>query len=181
MSTPIFWQGELMLAAWTNSHRSGPKLTFAADVDALEAFCHLTTKDGTKAGQRFAAVFVLLGDDEQPKSVQAPSTLEEARALAPSAKPGPLCIEAVQLCSLVRFWDFCEQAHPEAWWRGLDRASHKGGEGKEQAARYVLLALLGVQSRKEIDADEVVKGRFIALRAAFWKFRAEQEGAGDVD
>ena len=61
------YAGELMLAGWTQNHTSGAKVCFwLPDDDALEAFKHLTVRKGNTAGQRFMAVLVQIGDDDQP-------------------------------------------------------------------------------------------------------------------
>lgn len=75
MSVRTAFEGELILAGWTESHHSGAKVSFwLPDAQALDAFRHLTTRKGNTAGQRFMAVLVEIGDDEQPVSdAAAPS------------------------------------------------------------------------------------------------------------
>lgn len=69
MSVRTAFEGELMLAGWTESHHSGAKVSFwLPDAQSLDAFRHLTTRKGNTAGQRFMAVLVEIGDGEQPVS-----------------------------------------------------------------------------------------------------------------
>lgn len=61
------YQGELMLAGWSATHSGGAKVTFwLPDDTALEAFKHLTVRKGNTAGQRFMAVLVQIGDNDEP-------------------------------------------------------------------------------------------------------------------
>lgn len=70
MEKNVAFSGEVMLAGWNESHSGGAKVTFwLSSSDDLEAFRHMTVKKGGTAGQRLMAVFVELGDDEQPVTV----------------------------------------------------------------------------------------------------------------
>ena len=63
---PTF-SGEMQLAGWSQTHTSGNKVTFwLPDDEAMESFKLLTARKGNRAGQRFAAVLVEIGDDELP-------------------------------------------------------------------------------------------------------------------
>jgi len=106
---PTF-QGELMLAGWAETHNGGAKVTFwLPDTADLDTFRGLTVKKGNTAGQRFAAVLVEIGDDEQPKQNPAavPTTSAEPSipsegSGAPSVGPpkgGPLARLAGQWCA----------------------------------------------------------------------------------
>lgn len=76
---PVF-QGEIMLAGWQESHTSGAKITFwLPDSDSLEVFKGMTAKKGNISGQRFMAVLVEIGEDEQPVVEQKPKGGELAR------------------------------------------------------------------------------------------------------
>jgi hypothetical protein len=64
--TPTF-SGEMQLAAWSESHTGGCKVTFWLPTPQdLDAFRALTVRKGNHAGHRFMAVLVEVGDDEQP-------------------------------------------------------------------------------------------------------------------
>jgi hypothetical protein len=75
---------ELMLLNWNESANSGCKLIFEIAPDELEPFKNLKTRAGKKvAGQRFAAVLVLIDDDESvvpPQATPVPTTHQEAKA-----------------------------------------------------------------------------------------------------
>lgn len=67
MSIQPSFQGEVMLAGWSETHNGGAKVTFwLQDADDLEAFKAMTVAKGKTAGQRLALVAVEIGDDEQP-------------------------------------------------------------------------------------------------------------------
>ena len=94
MITPSF-QGEVMLAGWSESHNGGAKVTFwLQDPADLEAFKRMTAAKGKVAGQRLALVAVEIGDDEQP--------------VQPRTRVGPLALLAIQLCKNPEFQTFIE-------------------------------------------------------------------------
>ncbi len=65
--TPIFWEGEVMLANWTDHHSLGPRITFyLQDSGDLEPFRTCTVRKAKQSGQRFQMVLVEIGDDEKP-------------------------------------------------------------------------------------------------------------------
>ncbi|WYX08203.1 hypothetical protein WJ978_19770 [Achromobacter xylosoxidans] len=67
MTVPVAFQGEVMLAGWSQTHNGGAKVTFWLQDDTdLEAFKAMTVAKGKTAGQRLALVAVEIGDDEQP-------------------------------------------------------------------------------------------------------------------
>lgn len=70
-SPPIFFQGEVMLAGWGESHNGGAKLTlWLPDPSDLDPFRSVTMKKGKIAGQRFMMVLVEIGEDETPVAPQ---------------------------------------------------------------------------------------------------------------
>lgn len=72
------YKGEIQFLAYTDSSRSGPRLTFRlADRDELQAFVGCE-------GKRYACVLVEIGDDELP-----------VEGNAPKEQLGPLCKWAV--------------------------------------------------------------------------------------
>lgn len=104
-----------MLAGWAETHNGGAKVTFwLPDTADLDTFRGLTVKKGNTAGQRFAAVLVEIGDDEQPKrDTPSGSTAPEGPgrdhadaptqsappASSPAQKGGPLARLAGQWCA----------------------------------------------------------------------------------
>lgn len=145
--TPNF-AGELQFAGWTDSHTSGPKVTFwLQSAEDLEAFRSLTARKGNQAGHRFMAVFVEVGDDEKP--VPPPTSKQPLQVEKP--KGGPLSIEAAALCRNPVFWSF--------W----------GTNGEDEAAHSLRLTL-GIKSRSELDHNEAAKEKFIkTFRGPFMK------------
>ena len=159
---------EMMLAGWQESHSGGAKLTFwLPDGDMLEPFKAMTSKKGGTAGQRFMAVLVMLGDDEQPQPIpQKP---------APAQKPklGPLAMLAVQLCKNPSFTE---------WLRPI-YCKFMGGDGSswgdvtpaldfddswEQWTRHAVLVLCDIESRRELDTDPLAAVRFDAVIRKPW-------------
>lgn len=108
MTVPVAFQGEVMLAGWSQTHNGGAKVTFwLADDTDLEAFKAMTVAKGKTAGQRLALVAVEIGDDEQPKA-------------QPEQKGGELAKLAAMFCQQPEFWEFCGQsnaAEAAAWIR----------------------------------------------------------------
>lgn len=95
MTVPVAFQGEVMLAGWSQTHNGGAKVTFWLQDDAdLEAFKAMTVAKGKTAGQRLALVAVEIGDDEQPKA-------------QPEQKGGELAKLAGMFCQSTAFWEFC--------------------------------------------------------------------------
>lgn len=95
MTVPVAFQGEVMLAGWSQTHNGGAKVTFwlQDDID-LEAFKAMTVAKGKTAGQRLALVAVEIGDDEQPKA-------------RPEQRGGELAKLAGMFCQSTAFWEFC--------------------------------------------------------------------------
>jgi hypothetical protein len=140
--TPTF-QGEVQFRRWSDSSTQGVQVTFALPDSAdLEPLKH-------KAGKRFMAVLVEIGDDEQP--VQP----EPKRA-----QRGPLCREACDLCEL---GDFMSWASVRS----------------EQDAATTIKMLCGVESRKELDTDAAAAEKFRSLvRVPFMKWQRERRERG---
>lgn len=133
MSAPIAFQGEVMLAGWSQTHNGGAKVTFwLADDTDLEAFKAMTVAKGKTAGQRLALVAVEIGDDEQPVSPHAPAVSPQAE----KPKGEKLAWLAIQLCKNPKFWDFA-------------------GVSNEVNAREWLLTICGsINSRRDLDTDK---------------------------
>lgn len=109
MTVPVAFQGEVMLAGWSQTHNGGAKVTFwLSDEDDLAAFKAMTVSKGKTAGQRLAIVAVEIGDDEQPK------------AQPEQPKGGELAKLAGMFCQQPEFWEFSNQTNPSeaaAWIR----------------------------------------------------------------
>lgn len=133
MTVPVAFQGEVMLAGWSQTHNGGAKVTFWLQDDTdLEAFKAMTVAKGKTAGQRLALVAVEIGDDEQPKPVMS-NPMTEAPAKPKGEKLSWL---AVQFCKNPHFWDFA-------------------GVSGEVTAREWILRMSGcVNSRSELDSNE---------------------------
>lgn len=149
----IAFKGEAMLLNW-NESKQGRTVVFQLDEEADQhPFKQFTTKKGKRAGQRFMAVFVEIGDDEQP--------------IVQEKKGGPLSQSAAMLCDTGEFRVFLLEriiglpegtlgVSPEPDWAGIVR-------------RYC-----GVTSRAELDHNEQAAKLFHKLVA---EYRAWTVGA----
>lgn len=138
--TPNF-AGELQFAGWTDSHTSGPKVTFwLQSAEDLEAFRSLTARKGNQAGHRFMAVFVEVGDDEKP--VPPP--------VAEKPKGGALSILAARWCERPEFWEWLETDPQNAC-------------SSAYGAALCVRGMCEVDSRADLDNDEAAAERFNRL------------------
>lgn len=143
--TPTF-QGEVQFRRWSDSSTQGVQITFAlpdsTDLEPLKA----------KAGKRFMAVLVEIGDDELP--VQ-PQPRKDTR--------GPLCREAC---------DYCQSPAFRMWVASGDQEMATEAEAKEW-----ILNICGVLSRKELDAHASARDRFVRkVRIPFFLWERERSG-----
>ncbi|MFY3577035.1 hypothetical protein ACOTI8_30520 [Achromobacter xylosoxidans] len=130
MTVPVAFQGEVMLAGWSQTHNGGAKVTFwLADDTDLEAFKAMTVAKGKTAGQRLALVAVEIGDDEQPKA-------------QPEQKGGELAKLAGMFCQQPEFWEFAGYAQ------------------NPEGAKDWILSICGIQSRRQLDHDPVAAQTF---------------------
>lgn len=123
-----FFSDEMQLVAWRDSHTNGPTVTFRLkSSEDLEAFRSITMAKDGKAGQRIAAVLVLIADDEMPEPVQASHR-----------KLGPLAMLAVKWCRDPSFqkWITDGMVHLNA---------------SEEGAAQAVKEICQVGSRREID------------------------------
>ncbi|WLW59848.1 hypothetical protein RA224_21775 [Achromobacter aegrifaciens] len=146
MTIPVAFQGEVMLAGWSQTHNGGAKVTFwLSDEDDLAAFKAMTVAKGKTAGQRLALVAVEIGDDERP----VVSTEREASGIvsqesansADKVKGDKLSWLAIRLC---RNSDFLE-------WIGM--------ESEEVAADHIR-SVCEIGSRSDLDHDVAAAYRF---------------------
>ena len=121
---PTF-QGEVMLAGWSETHNGGAKVTFwLSDPDELAAFKQMTVAKGKTAGQRLVCVLVEIGDDELPKPPPEPE----------ERKGGPLAKLAGMLCQSKDF---------QEW----------SGSVSDNEARKFILNECHISSRIDLDHD----------------------------
>ena len=151
--TPTY-QGELMLAGWSETHTGGAKVTFwLPDADALDTFRSMTVRKGNTAGQRFMAVLVEVGADEQPLQPEGVR-----------AKGGVLSKDAALICENSDFQRFASE-RSNYWSEGLT--------GNQNAAEYVR-TWCRINSRAELDHSPTARQLFGQLMS---DFRAWQAGS----
>jgi hypothetical protein len=130
---------EVMLLSWAETSNGGAKIVLQlADADDLERFKLMTLAKGKRAGQRLAAVFVEIGDDERP---------------VPHRKSGagPLAQLAGRWCEDERFqgWLF-ERFHEAVTETAPENCDSFDGAA---LAAMVLRHVCGVSSRAELDTN----------------------------
>jgi len=130
----IAFQGEVMLLQWAESSTRGRTVTFLLDDEgAAHPFRDFTIRQGKRAGQRFMAVLVQIGDDEQP--VQHPSSLSQ---------------QAFLLC---RDKEFHIWANARCFDSVVD----------EPSARNYICSMLRIDSRSKLDTDPAAADGFRRL------------------
>lgn len=144
------YQGELMLAGWTENHNSGAKVTFwLPDADALESFRHLTARRGKTAGQRFMAVLVQLGDGDEPIQPGTDGPQRESHALSKSA---------ALLCRTDAFQQFA--CGREGWIP--DQA-----DAREELSAVCIRGYCRIESRADLDKSPTAAAMFARLMSEY--------------
>ncbi len=176
MSVPVVYAGESQLLSWSDSSNAGPKLVLALpDAEALDPFKGLTM--GRKAGQRLMIAVTLIGDDEQPVSIngaaQVPqsessrdadsSTVATVPAAAPPSKRKPST--AGPICKWLALR--CKEPEFQRW--------AAGGESEDRCVEHVRY-LCGVESRAHIDGNADAERRFeLSIRKPWLKYTNREE------
>jgi hypothetical protein len=133
MSDIAAFKGELMLLGWAESSNRGRTVTFLIDESEDEhPFKHFTIKSGKRSGQRFMAVLVQVGEDEQP--------------VPQEPKPSQL---ATIIAKDPQFWQWASE-------RSFDKIASEDG-----AVNWIKTEV-GIDSRRELDTDNKALMRFNA-------------------
>jgi hypothetical protein len=148
------FQGEIMLAGWSETHTGGAKVTFwLPDAESLDTFRTMTVRKGNTAGQRFMAVLVEIGDDEQPRPQEADKP-----------KGGSLAQSAGMLCDTDLFQQYAQAKSPDV----------DADKGRSQWAAQFIRNFCRVDSRADLDHSPTAKQLFAQLMA---DYRDWQRGA----
>jgi hypothetical protein len=126
---------EVQLLNWSETATGGSKVVL--QVDDLDPWRLLQRKEGKTAGTRFMAVFVEIGDDEQPVQ-EEPATINNAQ--------GPLCQWAVMRSREPAFQQFMEQ---------FDGSACAESMPTEEMCKQLVLQVCGISSRKELDSNPI--------------------------
>lgn len=139
------YSGEVQFRRYSDTSSQGQSVTFSlASREDLEAFIGME-------GKRFAAVFVQIGDDEQP--VDPPEPKAESRP----------AIGELGRWAAIR----CTEAPFQEW---VGHQLKEGGIREPEAAQYIR-QVCGVESRKEIDTNPEAFDKFHRLiRIPYSKF-----------
>jgi hypothetical protein len=153
----VAFAGELMLAGWSETHTGGAKVTFwLPDASDLESFRSMTVRKGNASGQRFMAVLVELGPNDEP----VPQDRDR--------RPGPLLQSALALCRTEDFQRFAIAS--------MGRASIAGFSSEDAAAAHIK-SFCRVSSRKDLDGSRAAAEMFSRLMHLYRSWRAENAGA----
>lgn len=170
-------EAEVMLLNWSESANSGCKLVFEISAEDLEPFKALKTRAGKKvAGQRFAAVLVLIDDDESvvpaepaknpdrnsvgvPNPREKSTSTEETEPAKHPAKRGGFSPEVGPRARLAVQW--CDDERFQQWINGpfgdvvayIKDASYEVPQTPSDMAKRVICVECGIKSRKELDTD----------------------------
>lgn len=135
---PPTFGGEVQFAGYSDSSRSGPRITFRlADRDELAAFIG-------KEGKRYMLAVVEIADDE---TAATPTPAAAPKPPAPRReRMAPLCEWAVMRCAEKPFQRWCNDMMMAG------RVPPAGREmTEEQYAKHVICHLCGIASRKDLD------------------------------
>lgn len=150
------YKGELQFKTFSDGSRSGPCVTFRLpDRDDLDKFTGLE-------GRRFACMLVLLNDQEEPEAPPAAAKTKAATLPATRTKRErmpPLLDWTVKRCDEDSFQQWCI----DLWDAGETReimVLDPDNSSRAAFAKEVILKLCGIESRKELDADERAAKRF---------------------
>ncbi len=155
---PPTFGGEVQFAGYSDSSRSGPRITFRlADRDELAAFIG-------KEGKRYMLAVVEIADDETPSPAPAPRSYadsyvdlqnpgrssedvrREVQQRERRQRMAPLCEWAVMRCAEKPFQRWCNDMMMAG------RVPPAGREmTEEQYAKHVICHLCGIESRKDLD------------------------------
>lgn len=131
-----------MLLRWAESSSAGRTVTFQLSEDSENhPFRDYSLKSGKRSGQRFAAILVEIGDDDQP--------VEPDQNLVQQA--GIMCRDPM-------FWRWISE-------RDFVVVSN------ENAARHWLCQQCGIQSRAELANDDDAAIAFADMRFRFSQYR----------
>lgn len=162
---PHLFAGEVQFRRYSDTSTQGQQIVLSlADREALQPFIGLE-------GKRLMAVFVLIGDDEQPEAppVKAQKPLKEG----PRRKLGRICEWLVYRCKEPAFQQWIRAPYDRAMggngkgW-GDVHPDHDFGGDLERYARHAALVLCNVSSRSEIDGNADAEARFESLIRKPW-------------
>lgn len=149
MNKTIF-NGSVQLLGWSDTHNGGPKLVLQLESsEDLEAFKHLTVKNGKIAGQLLGVAMVLQNPEPEPVVLQSP--------LAKKPKGGALSELAGLWCGTARFQDWVKQCWPGHW---SDATEVIDGADASELAAQVVRSVCNVGSRAELDHSAAAAALF---------------------
>lgn len=142
--TPTF-SGEVQFRRYSDTSTQGTQIVLAlADRESLQSFIGLE-------GKRFMAVLVQIGDDELPIIGNPTSETKPGKSRNDREPLGDLCWRAVQWCKEPEFQEWLSVTHNE------------GIALTEDVARWFILELCGIQSRKELDTNPEAARKFTQI------------------
>jgi len=162
--TPTF-SGEIMLAGWQESHTAGAKITFwLPDSASLEVFKGMTAKKGNTAGQRFMAVLVEIGDDDQPAQEVKPADCHAQEIKKDEINGGALARLAGMWCNNPDFYQWIRPIYDrELGGNGNTHGDIEIGvnvDDWKDFCRHAILVICDIKSRAELDNNPVAADKF---------------------
>ena len=147
---PHLFAGEVQFRRYSDTSTQGQQIVLSlADREALQPFIGLE-------GKRLMAVFVLIGDDEQPEPPPAKKA-EKPLKEGPRRKLGPICEWLVYRCKEPEFREWL-----------TERGDFALADMNEAIAAAVVRDWCGVSSRSEIDGNADAEARFESLIRKPW-------------
>lgn len=161
---------EVQLLDWSNSRRGGPKLVVQLpDEDALVPFKALTFAQGKIAGQRLMAVFVIIGDDEQPQPVPGVHEPDKPKGMAIASLAG-------QWCNDPDFQAWLSVKYAELW---LESGGDHDTMDPDEIAANTVRELCGVASRAELDHSPLAKAQWEKYIRGPWRVELQRRETHD--
>jgi hypothetical protein len=168
---------ELMLWKATYDGDTGGRLIFEISKEEIEPFFGLKTRKG---GQRFAAVLVLIGDDEKPVPVAAPmptpvllnhagvaelgqTPVMGLESIAPKVRPkfpGGFTGLSVQWCGDVSFIHWIADEFGDEWRQSQKFVRMANKTADAERAGWVIKTVCGVTTRKALDTNPEAHAKF---------------------
>jgi hypothetical protein len=165
MDVPPVFQDEAQLMSWGESNTQGPWIKLRLrEPEQLNPFRGMTQAKGDRAGQRIAVVMVLIGDDEQPTTIDSPQWTPEQIDKLRAQGPAPLIINRIggPLARLAGLW--CGDRMFQRWMaQTFPPLDDDQDLTDEQLAAGSVRRVCEVASRAELDHNPEAADRFHSL------------------
>lgn len=179
MDVPPIFQDEAQLMAWGESNTQGPWIKLRLrEPEQLNPFRGMTQAKGDRAGQRIAVVMVLIGDDEQPTTIDSSQWTPEQIDKLREQDKAPLVINRIggPLARLAGLW--CGDMRFQQWLSTAfvgKNVSFDHAPTNTEIAAAMVREVCGVASRVELDHNPKAAEAFHSLiRMPYSNFLARE-------